>query len=166
MLAWARPRYARIGMLSFSLGAAITVNTLSRNAQGISSIVLVSGPSSFEQIEFKFWTPEAMRTGITGLEAGSGFRPGNLLLKKAKPIEQIAKLAPIPVFMIHGTRDVIVGVAHSHRLYAAAAEPKQLQIVEGGSHAEALFRDDPAGFLALVKPWYRETLEQAHKLDK
>ncbi len=167
VLAWARVRYARIGMLSFSLGAAITVNTLSRNAQGISSIILVSGSSSFEQIEFKFWTPEAMRPGMTGLEAGSGCRPGNLLLKKAKPVEHIAKLTPIPVFMIHGTRDVIVGVAHSHRLYAAAAEPKRLQIINGGSHAEALFRDDPQGFLALIQPWYRDTLQgTTHLLDK
>ena len=60
--------------------------------------------------------------------------------------------------MIHGTRDVIVGVAHSRYLYAAAAEPKQLQIIEGGSHAEALFRDDPEGFLNLITPWFARTL--------
>ena len=156
VLAFARARYRRIGILGFSLGAAIAINTISRHPDQVQSLIVVSAPSTFEEIEFKWWTPEAMRTGMDGLEAGAGCRPGNPLLKKERPIEHVHELAPIPVLFVHGTRDVIVGAQHSHRLFAAASEPKRLEIIEGGSHAEALFRDDPQQFSDLVNGWFAQ----------
>jgi pimeloyl-ACP methyl ester carboxylesterase len=158
VLEWGRARYRRLGVLAFSLGAAIAITTLSRNRAQVCGLMAVSAPASFEEIEFKWWTPEAMRTGVAGFEPGRGCRPGSLWLAKPRPIEHIARLSPMPVWLVHGTRDVIVGVAHSRRLYAAAAEPKRLHIIEGGSHAEALFRDDPARFTALATAWLRESL--------
>lgn len=156
--AWAAARYPRLGVLAFSLGAAIAVNTLSRQTERVRSLIAVSGPSAFEAIEFQFWTPEAMRTGLQGCELGAGCRPGNPLMQKERPVETVRHIRTIPKFFIHGTRDVIVGYQHSQRLYAAAAEPKRLELIGGGSHAEALFRDDPKGFLHLVEPWLTETL--------
>jgi pimeloyl-ACP methyl ester carboxylesterase len=158
VLLWARERYQRIGVLGFSLGAAIAINTVSRYQDIVQSLIAVSAPCVFEDIDFKFWTPEAIRTGMQGLESGAGCRPGSLLLKKERPIENVQKLKSVPILFIHGTRDVIVGVEHSRRLYAAASEPKRLEIIEGGSHAEALFRDDPQGFSDLVSSWYAWTL--------
>ena len=158
VLTWVRPRYQRIGLLGFSLGGAIAINTIARHPGWVQSMILVSAPCLFEEIEFKWWTPEAMRTGVQGLEPSAGCRPGNLMLKKDRPLENIQKLSPIPLFFIHGTRDVIVGFHHSQRLYAAAAEPKRLEIIDGGSHAEALFRDDPKRFLDLVNAWYAQTI--------
>ena len=158
VLAWAAARYARLGVLGFSLGAAIAINTATQHPGRIQSLIAVSAPSSFEQIEFKCWTPEAMRTGLQGLERGAGCRPGNLLLKKARPIESLATLAGLPVLFVHGSRDVIIAEAHSHRLYAAAREPKRLEIVAGGSHAEALFRDEPDRFLDVIHQWLLQTL--------
>ncbi len=153
VLAWARPRYQRISLLAFSLGAAIAINTLSRNHAQIESLVTVGAPCDFAAIEFQWWHPEAWRTGLRGLERGSGCRPGNLWLPKERPLDTVGKLGGVPKLFVHGTRDVIVGVEHSRRLYAAAPGPKRLEIIEGGSHAEALFRDDPDGFCALVNDW-------------
>lgn len=158
VLDWARQRYQRIGILGFSLGAAIAINTLSKRQDHVQSLIAVSAPATFEEIEFKWWTPEAMRTGLDGLEPGAGCRPGNLLLKKERPTEHLQKLKPMPIFFIHGSRDVIVGVEHSRRLYAVASEPKRLEIIEGGSHAEALFRSDPTRFCDLVNVWWAKTL--------
>ena len=158
VLLWARERYQRIGVLGFSLGAAIAINTVSRHQDIVQSLVAVSAPCAFEDIDFKFWTPEAIRTGMQGLESGAGCRPGSLLLKKERPIENVQKLKAIPVLFIHGTRDVIVGIQHSRRLYAAAPGQKRLETIEGGSHAEALFRDDPKRFSDLVIGWYAQTL--------
>jgi pimeloyl-ACP methyl ester carboxylesterase len=160
VLRWAAGRYERLGILAFSMGAAIAINTLSRQAERMRSLIAVSGPSTFEEIEFQFWTPEAMRTGLAGCEAGAGCRPGNPLMKKQRPVETVRTLRAIPKLFLHGTRDVIVGQAHSQRLYAAAPEPKRLELIEGGSHAEALFRDDPNGFLRLVEPWFTGTLTE------
>lgn len=158
VLRWAQERYRRIGVLGFSLGAAVAMNTAARRVGWIHSLAAISGPSSFEEIEFKFWTPEAMRTGTQGFEAGVGCRPGNLLLKKERPVDAVRRRGPLPVLFVHGTNDVIIGVEHSRRLFAAASEPKQLEIIEGGSHAETLFRDDPTQFTRLLETWFAHTL--------
>lgn len=152
VLAWAQARYAHLAVLGFSLGAATAIHVIGRHPDRVRGLVAVSAPSSFEEIEFKFWTPEAMRTGMVGLERGSGCRPGNLLLKKQRPVETIREI-DAPLLIIHGTNDVIIDIAHSRRLFTAACAPKRLAIVEGGSHAEALFRDDPDGFIRLIQPW-------------
>ena len=158
VLAQAEGVYARIVVVGFSLGAAVAINTVARRPGKVQGLIAVSGPASFEDIEFKWWTPEAMRTGLEGSEAGAGCRPGNLWLKKERAVDNISRVAPRPVLFVHGTRDAIVGVQHGRRLYEAAAEPKRLEIIEGGGHAEALFRDAPERFLEVVAQWLSATL--------
>ena len=157
-LIFARRHYRRLGLLGFSMGAAIAINTVSRDSEAVRGLVAVSGPSDFSRIEFKFWTPEAMRTGWQGLERGAGCRPGSPWLKKDRPVDRIGRLEGVPVLLVHGTKDVIVGIEHSRRLFAAAAPPKQLHVVPDGSHAESLFRDDPEGFIRLIAGWFSATL--------
>ena len=62
------------------------------------------------------------------------------------------------ILFVHGTKDVIIGVEHSRRLHQAAREPKRLEIIEGGGHAEALFRDEPERFTRLMQEWFGQTL--------
>lgn len=100
------------------------------------------------------WLPTLL-LGLAHREQTHGCRPGNPLLRKEWPIDCIPLLRGLPLLFIHGARDVIVGVEHSRRLYAAAAEPKRLEIVEGGGHAEGLFRARPAWFVGLVRSWLR-----------
>ncbi len=157
VLDWVCERYTRIGLLGFSLGAATAINVASHR-NGIRSLVTVSAPSTFEEIEFKFWTPEAIKTGIRGLEPGAGFRPGNLWAKKERPIDNIQRLAPIPILLIHGTNDQTVLHRHSERLHQAAGKPKRLILIEGGGHAEELFRQKPEQFLPPIQEWLRSTL--------
>ena len=64
VLRWTRERYARIGIIGFSLGGAIAINALSSHPEQVVSLIAVSAPSIFEEIEFKWWTSEAMRTGV------------------------------------------------------------------------------------------------------
>ena len=161
VLDWARTRYRRIQVMGFSLGGAIAINTISQHRDGVEGLIAVSAPAAFEDIEFQFWTPEAIQTGLKGLGPGVGCRPGSPFLKKQRPEDRIVRLVGLPLLFIHGTKDVIVGVRHSRRLFDAAKEPKRLEIVEGGSHAEALFRDDPDGFLGLVVPWQRAVRQRA-----
>jgi pimeloyl-ACP methyl ester carboxylesterase len=157
VLSLAQARYARIGVLGFSMGAAIAINTISRQPGGVCSLISVGGPSSFDEIEFRWWTSQAIRNGLEGLERGAGFRPGPVWLAKERPIDRIADCR-VPILIVHGDQDQIVGVEHARRLYPAAGMPKALQIVPGGSHAEALFRRDPDGFLGLIRPWLKSTL--------
>lgn len=48
-----------------------------------------------------------------------------------------ARLAPIPLLVIHGDADPIVPFQDGRALYDAAAAPKQLWVVPGGGHIEA-----------------------------
>ena len=157
VLDWTCARYTRIGLIGFSLGAATAINVASRR-NGIRTLIAVSAPSSFEEIEFKFWTPEAIKTGIRGLEPGAGFRPGNLWAKKERPIDNIKKVAPVPILLIHGTNDQTILYQHSERLHQAAGEPKRLILIEGGGHAEELFRRCPEQFLPPLRAWLTTTL--------
>ena len=50
----------------------------------------------------------------------------------------VAKIAPIPLLLIHGTRDVVVPYSHSVRLLAEAGDPKRLITIEGGDHVDAM----------------------------
>jgi len=49
----------------------------------------------------------------------------------------IAKLAPTPLLLLHGTGDRVVPYSHSVTLLAEAGEPKQLVTIEGGEHNDA-----------------------------
>lgn len=158
VLAWARPRYRRLAIVGFSMGAAIAVNTVSRDPAQIQSLVLVSAPAAFHDIEFQFWTPEAIRTGLRGMEWGAGCRPGSLWLAKERPVDHIATLSPRPVLLLHGTNDPIVSFHHSERLFRAAAHPKRLELIPRGGHAEELYRQDPSGFIKQVSGWLTQTM--------
>ena len=56
------------------------------------------------------------------------------LSRKIDPVRRIADIAPRPVFLLHGDQDRIVPLEMSQKLYAAAREPKQLQILAGIGH--------------------------------
>jgi fermentation-respiration switch protein FrsA (DUF1100 family) len=54
------------------------------------------------------------------------------------PLASVAALAPIPLLLIHGGRDGIVGPHHSQALFDAAQEPKALWSVTDAGHIGAL----------------------------
>ncbi len=63
---------------------------------------------------------------------------GLLMDDTYSPDRVVANIAPIPLLLVHGTRDPVVSHAHSERLLAAAKEPKRLVKAEGAAHLETL----------------------------
>lgn len=53
------------------------------------------------------------------------------------PGKVIARVAPIPILLIHGTHDRVIPSHHSKRLFERAKDPKQLWIIDRGDHTEA-----------------------------
>jgi alpha-beta hydrolase superfamily lysophospholipase len=53
------------------------------------------------------------------------------------PDEAAARIAPVPLLIIHGDRDNFFPVQHARRLYEAAGEPKELWLEAGFGHAES-----------------------------
>lgn len=62
-------------------------------------------------------------------------------MEDASALEGV-KNSNTPILFIHGTEDTTVPVEDVYRLYEAAACPKDLYIVEGAGHGEALWMDE------------------------
>ena len=58
------------------------------------------------------------------------------------PLLAVKMISPIPLLIIQGDQDAIVPVHDARQLYDAALEPKQLWIVPGAGHIQAM-RQDP-----------------------
>jgi fermentation-respiration switch protein FrsA (DUF1100 family) len=58
------------------------------------------------------------------------------------PAASVHAVSPIPLLFIHGERDSIVPVEHSKRLYARAAEPKEIWLVPDAGHIQAVKQKD------------------------
>ena len=56
------------------------------------------------------------------------------------PGTRIAELAPIPLIVMHGDADQVVGFALGQEVFSAAAEPKEFWVIPGGGHIDSLWR--------------------------
>ncbi len=61
-------------------------------------------------------------------------------LEDARPSDEIARIAPRPVFLIHSADDqnATTPLAGARRLFSAAGDPKEIWIAPSGGHAGAL----------------------------
>jgi len=57
------------------------------------------------------------------------------------PIAAVGAISPIPLLLLHGDRDTVVPFHHSQKLFERAGAPKDLWIVPGAGHIQAL-QDD------------------------
>ncbi len=155
----AKEEYKIIGLIGFSLGAAISIITVARSDK-VDSLIAVSGSTEFEKIDYKFWNLDLENDIFHNLgdgRKGKGVRPGPFWLKKDKPIN-VVKDIKIPVIYIHGEDDWVILPWHSERLYEKTRSKKQLVKIPGGSHAEYLMRFHSNEFIAAIKQWFAETL--------
>ena len=75
---------------------------------------------------------------FSGHSFGGRVFPIRLLLsQKFDSVDKIADVG-MPVLFVHGTSDRYVPARFSEELYAAAAEPKKLLLIEGGTHNNAM----------------------------
>jgi len=58
------------------------------------------------------------------------------------PAASVHAVSPIPLLFIHGERDSVVPLEHSKRLYARAAQPKEIWVVPDAGHIQAMKSKD------------------------
>ena len=155
--------YAKIGVIGFSLGAAIALIEASCQ-KSIDSVIAVSSPADLGSINYHFWEKDMwadlmLNFGIKG--RGKGVRPGSPSLQKIRPIDIVNKISPTPVLFIHGEKDWLVELSHSQLLFDGAKDPKALTIIKDGGHAERIFDVFPEQFMKICLDRFRETLEGA-----
>ncbi|MBN1660074.1 MAG: alpha/beta hydrolase [Anaerolineae bacterium] len=105
----------RVGGLGMSLGAAALVNTAAHDVR-IDALVLDS--------LFARW-------GDTDFAADYRLPPDWLVPGVPVPIDIIGTLH-IPLYIIHGTADILTEEEHAYRLHEAANDPKQLWVNDSG----------------------------------
>lgn len=129
---------SRIGVLRLSLGGAIVLcgSALDQRPR---AVVAWSAPARLTGFrDFLGNLPLVrLRPGVEGYDQGDGFYVGKAFLEDAprhSPVDEVAKIAPRPVLLVHGTEDKTVPFESVKLLYDAAREPKRLAAIEGGDH--------------------------------
>ena len=152
--------YKKIGVIGFSLGAAIALIEASCH-QDIDSVIAVSSPADLGSIDYHFWEQDMLEDlklnlGVKG--RGKVVRPGNPALKKQRPVDIVDRISPTPVLFVHGEKDWLIKPVHSQRLFDRAKEPRAQIIIQRGGHAERLFDAFPDQFMKICLDRFRETL--------
>ena len=160
VLKFAHQQYPKVGVIGFSLGAAISL-VVDAKTDLIDSLVSVSAPTEFEKIEYHFWKLDIENDIVYSLikegKIGKGVRPGPFWLKKDKPINLVSQIKT-PVFYIHGDMDWLIKPEHSQALYEKTTSRKRIAIIKNGPHAEYLMRKNKDETVSLIKEWFKETL--------
>ncbi|MDX2139613.1 MAG: alpha/beta hydrolase [Chloroflexota bacterium] len=144
---------ARIGLNGLSMGAATVIRAGARIPEAQFVIAQAAYTSLDDNIA------EGVR-GLTGLppfpfaplliafgEAEAGVR-----IRDVRPIDDVARIAPRPLLLIHGDQDTLVLPRNSEALYAAAGEPKQHYVIAGGGHDDQLQAGGSA-FAEMLVAW-------------
>ncbi len=142
-VAWARELgYQRIAAVGFSMGASVVLRHAGLIG-GLDAVVSVSGPGRWyyrgtermrrvhlavEHRLGRFVTRHWLKTRINP----EGWKP-----VPTPPTEAAAKIAPVPLLIVHGDRDLYFPPEHARQLYMAAREPKELWLLPGMGHAES-----------------------------
>jgi len=142
-----------IGIIGVSMGAAAVV--LAEKPLGVDAVVLESMyPTIEEAVEDRLrmdpgpWAVPAapLLIAVTGVRIGASPR-------RLRPIDHIAQLGA-PLLLLHGAIDRHTRIEEAKAVFAAAAEPKAMWIVEGAAHvdlhhfAKEAYEARVGGFLA------------------
>lgn len=118
-------------VLSQSLGSAIAVNAIqAKRYQGkIQGLIIDSGFSDFRKIARE-------KLASSGLLWLFQWPLSLTITGRHHPVDFIAGVSPIPLLVIHGSKDKIIPFSHGLDIYAAAAAPKSFMLVKEGGHIQ------------------------------
>lgn len=128
---------ARVGLIGFSMGGAITLSTAPLSPMVVGAV----SDCTFGELNRVISTAAEERgvphviAALLGylVQAAASVRlRANLF--SADPIRHIAEISPRPVLIMHGEADEAIPVSEASRLYGAAREPKELWTVPGAHH--------------------------------
>ena len=146
-----RPEYERVGGVGFSFGGFHTIVAAARHGV-FDAVAVVGTPHRLFILDHNFLTLGLARSLPLVLRRRRrrtrlGLWPGAV---PAVPSRLVGRIAPRPLLVVHGSDDWLVPPSHARRLYAAAGEPKQLALVQGGLHAETMLLDAPEPLLGVL----------------
>ena len=146
---------ARLAVLGFSMGAAVTILEAADDER-IEAVVLDSPFADMQGVIAtairRFRVPPFLLLRLTDLatKIRYGYRFADV-----QPIEAITSIPPRPILLMHGDADHIIPYSHGERLAKAAGV--ELVRFPGADHCGGYF-DDRAGYIARVSDWLAREL--------
>lgn len=117
---------SKVVSFGHSLGGAQSVTALGESpVKGLRAII----------IDGTFASYQAMAS-VFGGQLGA-----SLVTDELSPKDYVKNLSPVPLLVVHGTRDEVVPVSQGLQLYKEALQPKTLFEVKEGRHGTALSND-------------------------
>ena len=139
--------YQRIAAVGFSMGASVVLRHAGLIG-GVDAVVSISGPGRWyyrgtERMRRVHYAVEH-RIGrfVTRHWMNTRINPEGWQLIPVPPAEAAAKIAPVPLLIVHGDQDPYFPPEHARQLYLAAREPKELWLIPGMGHAETASDND------------------------
>jgi pimeloyl-ACP methyl ester carboxylesterase len=120
---------------SFSAGTAAVVRAAAQMPE-IDIVIIDSPITSFADMvrDYAKNTPGFVKWYVVSFARILACLDFGIDIEHDSPLENIAKISPHPVIIVHGTSDRLVPVECGKRLYMAAKKPKYLLLVEGAGH--------------------------------
>jgi len=152
----------KVGIIGFSLGAAAAVlgpeGPLPADAMVLEALYPTIEEATADRIRLRLgaWSGWLYPLFTWQLQPRLGIAPPAL-----RPIDRIAE-AKAPILLIAGAEDRHTPLAESERLYARAAEPKQLWVVPDAHH-EDFYEHAPDAYHQHVLDFFTGTLLQQPK---
>ncbi|MEW5940308.1 MAG: alpha/beta hydrolase [Chloroflexota bacterium] len=150
--ALAQPGVEHIGIWGGSMGAATAILAAARYPQ-IEAVVADSAYDSLEGVlQVRIPAPILQPFVRFFAEVETGLR-----VDAVRPVDEVGKISPRPVFIIQGLEDHAIPSASAQNLFAAAGEPKFLWEGEGAGHVK-MFNVFPEEYEARVIGFFEEAL--------
>jgi hypothetical protein len=116
----------RLVSYGHSLGGAKSVTALGETpVKGLRAVVIDGAFASYQKMAL-----------VIGGQLGA-----SLVTDELAPKDFVRKLSPVPLLVVHGTRDEVVPVSQGRQLFETARQPKTLFEVKTGHHGDSLSRD-------------------------
>jgi uncharacterized protein len=111
-----------IALLGESLGSGVAVQIAARKQVGAVALNAPYTSTADVAARLYWWLPVRL-----------------LMKDQFKSIDSIAKVKA-PLLVVHGDQDILIPLEFGKRLYVAANEPKEMEIIQGFGH-EAMFEE-------------------------
>jgi fermentation-respiration switch protein FrsA (DUF1100 family) len=148
----AQPGVEHIGAWGGSMGAATVILTAADRSE-IEAVVADSAFPSLEDV-MKLNTFDFMRPFVIfSWEHNTGAR-----VDEVRPVDEIGRISPRPVFIIDGWNGAAVVMNSPYRLYDAAKEPKELWVEDGVPHLN-MYSLFPEEYEERVQKFFDENLK-------
>ncbi len=123
-----------VGAIGHSAGAVAIILSAARNPR-LDVVVAASPFASVEEI----WNtnkPELMPTPMYDFMMRTTELRKDFERSQVRPVDVIDRISPRPILILHGTGDKRITQEQAQMLFNEAAEPKELWLLDGLSHAE------------------------------